>query len=71
MPYDPRGTGLFPEPTWWNGSPDWRRDGLNDPEFYCSSCEDMGCPECCEPQPIEMDDLDEMCGILAGNDPPR
>lgn len=21
MPYDPRGSGLFPEPTWWNAPP--------------------------------------------------
>lgn len=30
--------------------------------FYCEDCEDAGCPACCETQPIEMEDLDEMCG---------
>lgn len=29
MPYDPRGSGLFPEPTSWNGDPD---DYYNDDE---------------------------------------
>lgn len=40
---------------WKLRSPDW-----DDPPFECSACDDMGCPECCEPVPITLDDLDEI-----------
>jgi len=32
----------------------WRLD----PE--CPFCEDQGCPACCDPQPITLDDLEEI-----------
>lgn len=41
-PYDPRGTGLFPEPTPWNGDPEdegdiWPEE--EDPtDFECEDC---------------------------------
>lgn len=39
MAYNPRGSGLFPEPTWWNGPPE--DDGI--PEDLD---DDVICPDC-------------------------
>lgn len=43
MPYDPRGTGLFPEPTWWNGDEDdpyrWDYPPIERGPFYCTVCQ--------------------------------
>jgi len=30
------------------------------PEPNCLRCEDQGCPDCCETQPVALEDLDEM-----------
>lgn len=40
---------------WKLRSPDEDR-----PEFFCCECEDAGCPDCCEPVPITLDDLDDL-----------
>jgi len=40
---------------WKLASPDDDRE-----PFECSACDDAGCPECCEPAPITLDDLDEI-----------
>jgi hypothetical protein len=45
---------------WKLRSPDW-----DDPPFECEACDDMGCPECCEPVPITLDDLEEIDEAIA------
>lgn len=35
----------------------------DDPYYFqpeCVHCDDAGCPECCETQPITLDDLDDI-----------
>lgn len=42
MPYDPRGTGFCPEPTWWNGDPAPDRDEPPLKWYVCDACDGSG-----------------------------
>lgn len=60
MSHYPRFLYSFPEPTWWNGPPSKWSD---DPYYFepsCTRCDDAGCFECCPPEPITLEDLDNI-----------
>lgn len=51
---------------WKTRSPDdERRDRC---AFECDRCEDEGCFECCPPQPVELEDLDEIDADVFASD---
>jgi hypothetical protein len=52
--------------TWWNNP--YPRDD-DDSYFECTACDDMGCPECCEPTPITLDDLDAIAEEIPDPEP--
>ena len=42
---------------WKLASPEDEREPR---EFKCERCEDEGCNDCCPPQPVELEDLDQI-----------